>query len=328
MSITALETYLKPLEVFFNEDGVVEILVNKPEEIWVEKFGKFIRHQVPELTFQHLAGLARLIAQFTSQVISETSPILSANLPNGFRVQIIVPPVLEKNTIAFAIRKFNAKLITLDEYEEAGLFDNIKINETHDQEENELKALMKDNKIKEFLIKAIGYKKNIIISGGTSTGKTTLLNSLLAVIPKEERIITFEDAREVILNIDNKLHLLASKGGQGVSQVKIADLLEAGLRLRPDRMVLGELRGSEAFVFLRAINTGHPGSIATIHADSPLMAFEQIKLMVMQAGLGLTLDAIDSYIKNSIDIVLQVKRSEVGQRYISEIYYSKLRSGE
>ena len=132
------------------------------------------------------------------------------------------------------------------------------------------------------------YKKNVIVSGGTSTGKTTFTNVMLQEIPSDERLITCEDAREIVLNNHpNRLHLLASKGGQGRAKVTTQDLIEACLRLRPDRIIVGELRGVEVFSFLRAINTGHPGSISTLHADAPMMVIEQLKLMVMQAGLGL-----------------------------------------
>ena len=145
---------------------------------------------------------------------------------------------------------------------------------------------------------------------------------MLKAIPKEERLITCEDAREIDLKDNpNRLHLLASKGGQGRAKVTTQDLIEACLRLRPDRIIVGELRGTEAFSFLRAINTGHPGSISTLHADTPKMAIEQLKLMVMQAGLGMPPDQIKEYILNVVDIVVQLKRGANGKRYISEIYF-------
>ena len=151
-------------------------------------------------------------------------------------------------------------------------------------------------------------------------------------IPKDERLITVEDAREVLLPYHpNRVHLLASKGGQGRAHVTTQDLIEACLRLRPDRIIVGELRGSEAFSFLRAINTGHPGSIATLHADTPNMALEQLKLMVMQAGLGMPPAEIKSYILAVIDIIVQLKRGAKGKRYISEVYFKHSRkkpSGE
>ena len=148
---------------------------------------------------------------------------------------------------------------------------------------------------------------------------------MLKSIPKEERLITCEDAREVNLSDHpNRLHLLASKGGQGRAKVTIQDLIEACLRLRPDRIIVGELRGAEAFSFLRAINTGHPGSISTLHADTPQMALEQLKLMVMQAGLGMPPEEIRDYIAHVVDVVVQLKRGSGGRRYISEIYFKNL----
>ena len=138
----------------------------------------------------------------------------------------------------------------------------------------------------------------------------------------EERIITVEDAREVkIETIPNRVHLLASKGGQGLAKVTTQDLIEACLRLRPDRIIVGELRGAEAFSYLRAINTGHPGSIASLHADSPQLAIEQLILMIMQADLGVTRDQIRAYVENVIQVIIQLKRGEKGRRYVSEIYY-------
>lgn len=148
---------------------------------------------------------------------------------------------------------------------------------------------------------------------------------MIRAIPSDERLITCEDAREIDLKSHpNKLHLLASKGGQGRAKVTIQDLIEACLRLRPDRIIVGELRGSEAFSFLRAINTGHPGSISTLHADTPEMAIEQLKLMVMQAGLGMPPDEIKDYIKHVVDVIVQLKRGTKGKRFISEIYFSKM----
>ena len=166
------------------------------------------------------------------------------------------------------------------------------------------------------------HKKNIIVSGGTSTGKTTFLNAALKEIPSTERIITVEDAREVNINhIPNRVHMMVSKGGQGRAKVTTQDLIEACLRLRPDRIIVGELRGAEAFSYLRAVNTGHPGSVATIHADSPVLAIEQLILMIMQADLGITRDQIKAYVESVIQVIIQLKRGEKGRRYVSEVYF-------
>jgi type IV secretion system protein VirB11 len=203
-----------------------------------------------------------------------------------------------------------------------GAFAETATHEEEDPNNAVLSDLIQKNNIREFLQKAILAKKNIIVSGGTSTGKTTFTNAALLSIPREERLITVEDAREIQLpQHPNKVHLLSSKGAQGRAKVTTQDLIEACLRLRPDRIIVGELRGAEAFSFLRAINTGHPGSISTLHADTPTMALEQIKLMVMQAGLGMPPEEIKNYILAVIDIVIQLKRGDGGKRYISEIYF-------
>jgi type IV secretion system protein VirB11 len=321
----ALDTYLLPFTRIFEENGVNEVIINRPKEIFVEKGGDFRREESEILDMSQLMGLARLIAQSTDQTISEEKPLLSATLPNGYRVQIVFPPASAPGMIGFAIRKVSSTQLSLDKYQEMGAFDNTSIGESEDPNKKILIGLLKENKIKDFLKNAVLMKKNIIISGGTSTGKTTFTNAALAEIPSSERLVTVEDAREVqIPNHKNSLHLLASKGGQGRAKVTTQDLIEACLRLRPDRIIVGELRGSEAFSFLRAINTGHPGSISTLHADTPNMALEQLKLMVMQAGLGMPPDEVKKYISSIVDIVVQLKRGTGGRRYISEIYFKDL----
>lgn len=321
MTVAALETYLNPLKKIFSEEGVNEISINKPGEAWVEKMGDIRRELVPEFGQNHLLSLARLIAQSTEQKISEELPLLSATLPAGYRVQIVIPPACEQNTSIFSIRKQSPLRWTLEDYDKMGAFESCEIEEVVDEDSIALAKLLKANKTKEFLMNAITMKKNIIISGGTSTGKTTFTNAALRSIPTDERLITVEDAREIDLQHPNRVHLLASKGGQGRANLTTQDLIEACLRLRPDRIIVGELRGAEAFSFLRAINTGHPGSISTLHADTPKMALEQLKLMVMQAGLGIPPDQIRDYILGVVDIVVQLKRGSGGKRFISEIYY-------
>jgi len=325
MTFAALETYLLPFKNIFAEDGVNELMINKPGEAWVEKAGDLRLLPIPEVDIDHLLGLGRLIAQSTSQTISEEMPLLSATLPNGYRVQVVFPPACENGIVAFAIRKGSGTLLTLDQYANMGAFDNTVTSEQTDENTNILNSYLKEKKIKEFIRHAVLCKKNIIISGGTSTGKTTFTNAALGEIPDHERLITVEDAREVQLRHQNKVHLLASKGGQGRAKVTTQDLIEACLRLRPDRIIVGELRGSEAFSFLRAINTSHPGSISTLHADAPAMALQQLKLMVMQAGLGMPPDEVEKYILSVVDIVVQLKRGSKGKRYVSEIYFKGMR---
>ena len=325
-SLKALHAYLEPLQKFFDIDGVNEIIINKPNEVWLENAGKTTVHEVPELTMNHLRAMASLVAQSTEQAISEVTPLLSGTLPNGYRIQIVIPPACDPDSICYAIRKPSVLNWTLDDYEKMGAFKDASIGERVDEDKEVLVSLLSQNKIKEFLKQSVLRKKNIIVSGGTSTGKTTFTNAVLREIPVSERIITIEDAREINLtNHKNRLHLLASKGGQGRANVNTQQLIEACLRLRPERIIMGELRGAEAFSFLRAINTGHPGSISTVHADATMMSLQQIKLMVMQAGLGMPPDEIMDYIKSVVDVIVQLKRGEGGIRYISEIYYKEIR---
>jgi type IV secretion system protein VirB11 len=325
MNNKALETYLAPLQIIFAKDGVNEVCINRPGEVWIEQKGDIYSELIPQLDLEHLTGLAMLVARSTEQNISVEMPLLSATLPNGFRIQIVIPPATEAGSIGMAIRKPAAVLLDLEEYDKMGAFTETAVAEVVDQDGIIMTDLLKNKQIKDFLYKAVISKKNIIISGGTSTGKTTFTNAMLSAIPHGERLITCEDAREINLSSHpNRLHLLASKGGQGRAKVNIQDLIEACLRLRPDRIIVGELRGAEAFSFLRAINTGHPGSISTLHADTPQMALEQLKLMVMQAGLGIPPDQIKKYISHVIDVVVQLKRGEKGKRYISEIYFKNI----
>ncbi len=318
----ALDVYLKPINIILSKEGIAEISINYPNEAWVEKRGDMFKVDLPGYDLRHLKSLARLVAQATDQKISEEQPLLSATLPSGYRIQVVFPPACENDTVIMSIRKKSDLAWTLEDYEKMGAFDSTSVGAIKDDSQIILSKLLKAGMIKQFLYKAIFSRKNIIISGGTSTGKTTFTNACLRAIPTIERLISVEDAREIDLSLHpNRVHLIASKGGQGRANVTTQDLIEACLRLRPDRIIVGELRGSEAFSFLRAINTGHPGSISTLHADTPEMALQQLKLMVMQAGLGMPPEDILSYIRNVVDIVVQLKRGAKGRRYISEIYY-------
>ncbi len=324
MSLTALNTFLRPLEELFEQQGISEISINRPGEAWVERYGDMEFHSLPEFNLNHLMSLGRLIAQSTEQTISEEKPLLSATLPAGYRVQVVFPPAAETGNVAFSIRKQTVMSLDLEAYEALGAFQNTKVKKSIDKHDKELRELLDSGAVREFLTKAVLYKKNIIVSGGTSTGKTTFFNAILKKIPDNERVITCEDAREIdITHLPNKVHLLASKGGQGRANVTIQNLIEACLRLRPDRIMVGEIRGAEAFAYLRAINTGHPGSITTLHADSPALAIEQLIMMVMQAGLGLARDQIKDYVETIIDVIVQLKRGDKGRRYVSEVFFKE-----
>lgn len=318
-----IEKYLDLFRPYLIDENVSEICVNHAHEVWIERAGVSTMEQKIDhnITEEHLMRLARQLAAHSSQAISSEFPLLSTTLPTGERVQVIIPPAARYG-VALSIRKQVVQDMTLSDYEKAGAFNTITYShETLGKsKDEELKHLAETGQFKNFIREAAISKKNILISGGTSTGKTTLLNAILREIDQNERIITIEDTAEVHPQHPNHLSLIASKGNQGTSKVTIQDLLEAALRLRPDRILLGELRGKEAYSFLRAVNTGHPGSITTVHADTPFGAIEQISLMVMQAGLGLTHDQIKTYISSIIDVVIQLKRIG-GKRIISEVWY-------
>ena len=317
-----LTRYLEPLRPWLDEAAVSEISVNVPGKVWIEAAGKPREEfDVPELTADLLAQLSRQVAASTDQLINEEKPLLSAALPTGERVQVVAPPAAP-NGYALSIRKQVLKNMSLDDYAKQGAFDMTQLSREVDisDEVKSLQKALKKREVQEFLSLAVRTHQNMVISGGTSTGKTTFLNALLQEIPMDERIITIEDTREVSAPHGNLLNLIAAKGDQGKSLITIQDLLEASLRLRPDRIILGELRGKEAYTFLRAINTGHPGSICTLHADSPAGAIEQLSLMVLQANLGLSRSEIKDYVSSMIDIVIQLKR-EGSRRFISAIQF-------
>lgn len=302
-----LNVYLEPFLPWLRQDDVTEIIVNRPGELWIEHIGRPMQAvEVPELTDVLLQRLAEQIARVSHQGINREQPLLSAVLADGTRVQFVGPSATRQHW-AMAIRRHRLLDIPLEQYSGESRHAICPV-ENPDPCADRIA----------FLRAAVRAKKTIVVSGGTSTGKTTFLNALLREIPSEERVILVEDTPEVRLPGNNGLGLVAVKGELGEARVSTDDLLQAALRLRPDRIVLGELRGSEAVGFLRAINTGHPGSFTTIHANSPEGALEQLALMVMQSGLGLSRMDTISYARMAVDIIVQLTRTN-GVREISEI---------
>ncbi len=317
-----LTAFLKPLEKWLAHERVAEIFINRPGEFWVEVTGGAMsRVAAPEITDQHIQRLAAQIARVSAQAINREQPILGASLPGGERVQIVGPPATRRHW-AMAIRRPSSIKLGLNDFSTAGSFDGVLLSNERELSalDGQLLKLLEARNVAAFLDLAVKSKKSILISGGTSTGKTSLLSALLGSIPAAERLITVEDTPEISLSHDNAVGLIAVKGNLGEARIGIDDLLNASLRLRPDRIILGELRGIEAVTFLRAINTGHPGSITTIHADSPHGAFEQIALMALQAGLPLARRETIDYVRSIIDIAIHVVR-EGGRRRIAEIMF-------
>ena len=319
-----LRSYLAPLAPMLDRADVTDIFVNRPGELWVETVhGGLEKHPAPDLDETTLWRLARQIASISSQGVSREHPLLSATLPGGERVQIIAPPAT-RGPLAMAVRKQVVANLKLSDYEEAGAFSDLRMNGDSDTDilDARLSSLLDAGRTVEFLQQAVRSRKNIIISGGTSTGKTTFLNTLLKEIPLEERLILIEDTPEIQMAHPNGLGLLAVRGELGEAQVTTDDLVQASLRMRPDRIILGELRGSEAASFLRAVNTGHPGSITTLHADSPRGAVDQLTLLVLQAGLNLGRAEIAEYVRGVVDVFVQLSRRD-GRRAISQITFRR-----
>lgn len=317
-----LTAFLKPLEKWLRHERVAEIFINRPGEFWVEVTGGAMnRIAAPDITDSHIQRLAAQIARVNAQAINREQPVLAASLPGGERVQIVGPPATRKHW-AMAIRRSAAAKLALSDFAGEAAFGDVVLSKERQisPTDQKLLALLESRRVPEFLSLAVKAKKSILISGGTSTGKTSLLNALIAAIPPSERLITVEDTPEITLDHANAVGLIAVKGNLGESRIGLDELLNASLRLRPDRIILGELRGAEAVTFLRAINTGHPGSITTIHADSPHGAFEQIALMALQAGLPLARRETIDYVRSIIDIAIHVVR-DGGRRRIAEVMF-------
>ena len=316
-----LDTYLANLEPWLTRDDITDLLINRPGEVWIETLGgSLTRVEAPQVTEVALSRLARQIAAATHQGVNREHPLLSATLPGGGRVQIIAPPATRAG-IAIAIRKHSISDLSVDDLERYGLFSGTTTTGPQKLvQDEELSALLDSGDRALFLRKAVRSRKTIVVSGGTSTGKTTLLNALVQEIDPAERLVAIEDAPEIRLHQSNVLGLIAVRGEQGEAKVDADDLVRASLRMRPDRILLGELRGAEAFAFLRAVNSGHPGSITTVHADSVDGAIDQIGLLAMTSGLDLGWERVQTYVRRVIDVIVQLERVN-GQRRVADIKY-------
>jgi type IV secretion system protein VirB11 len=318
-----LSAYLAPLAPWLTRPDVTDVLINRPGEVWVETtdgiMGREPADQLDEIALQRLV---RQIAAASHQGVNREQPLLSATLPDGARVQVVAPPAT-RGGVAIAVRKHLISDLSVDDLGRDGLFAaaHRADDAARRAADAELEALLAEGQVQRFLQEAVRRRKTIVISGGTGSGKTTLLNALVKEIDRTERLVVIEDAAEVRLDHPNSVGLIAVRGDLGEARVDADSLLAASLRLRPDRILLGELRGAEAFAFLRAVNSGHPGSLTTIHADSPAGALDQIALLALTSGVDLGWDKVQTYVERVIDVVVQLDRVD-GVRRVSEVRFN------
>jgi pilus assembly protein CpaF len=289
--------YLRPIENLILDPEISEIMLNSPSDIFIEKQGVIEKVQGITIPNDQLRVAVQNIARSLGDDISEEKPILDSRLPDGSRIAAVLPPC-SIHGITLTIRKFNTRSFTIDDLIRIGTI-------------TEPMASLLQN--------AIIERKNILISGGTGTGKTTLLNILADFIPEEDRLLVIEDTAEIHIRKPNLVRFEARRQqGPKIPAVTIRDLLKASLRHRPERTILGEIRGEEAFDLLQALNTGHSGSLSTIHANSAAQALSRFANCVLQSGIELPYRAIKANIADSIHLLVHIERRHA-RRYVNEI---------
>src|SRR5215210_7768186 len=287
-----------PLERLLQDDSVTEIMVNGPFDVWIERQGRLYETNVRFNDDSHLRRIVNKIVAQVGRRIDESSPLVDARLPDGSRVNAIIPPLSLSGPLV-TIRKFGKRRLAMSDMIRLGTLSTEAV---------------------EFLERCIEAKLNMLISGGTGTGKTTLLNALSASIPDDDRIVTIEDAAELRLNQRHVLRLESRpKNIEGEGEIAIRELVRNSLRMRPDRIIVGEVRGAEALDMLQAMNTGHDGSLCTIHSNSPRDALSRVETMVLMAGYDLPIKAIRSQVASALDLIVHLERLEDGSRRVTAI---------
>ncbi|MGE0115009.1 MAG: P-type DNA transfer ATPase VirB11 [Steroidobacteraceae bacterium] len=322
--LSSLELTLRALRPWLSRPDVTELCINRPGEIFLETCTGWQQELLPFADYDWCRRLAKLVANSTQQRIDEESPLLSASLPSGERIQIVLPPATTAECVAITIRRPSHAVWSLAELAQRGLFKPTRVaSDALDETEAALLRLLQAQDYEAFMRLAVRARKNIVVSGPTGSGKTTYTKALIREIPGDERLITIEDARELVLDQHpNHVRLYYSKDDQGRARVTPKQLLESCLRMKPDRILLAELRAEEAFDYLRNVNSGHPGSITSVHAASAELAFEQLVLLVKQspAGRELSRSDIKSLLFLLVDIVIQFGVDK-HQRFVKEIWY-------
>lgn len=293
-----LVLFLAPVKEFLEDDDVSEILINGPEQIYIEKKGKLQKTDAAFTSEPALKAAASNIAKSVGRMLNEDHPRLDARLPDGSRVHAVIPPLSRCGTV-IAIRKFKKDTLSIEKM--------LSFNSLSEDAVLLIKAL-------------VGLHKNILVSGATSSGKTSVLNALSSFIGNNERVLVIEDASELQLQQEHIVNFetrKADKNGNG--EVTIRDLIHSALRLRPDRLVIGEIRGGEALDLLQALNTGHAGSMSTIHANSPLDCLARVETCALLSGIDIPLTALRSQVASAIDAVVHTARLSDGSRKVIAI---------
>jgi len=313
----ALTEYLEPFAPFMADPNNTEIVVNKPNEVWTESRDGWKSHEI-DLSTKHCMWLAELIASYNKADLDENNPVLSGVLPTQERVQVVMAPACPKDTVSLTIRKFSDLELSLEQLNEQGAFSNVrKARHGLSELEEHLVKLHNEQRYYEFIQLAVKNHLNIIIGGATGSGKTVLNKSMIQLINPAERIITIEDVHELFMhNFPNKVHMFY-KNAAG-SNFTSRDALASCVRMKPDRILLAELRGPETLDYIESLNTGHPGSITSIHANSAWDVFSRLVSLIKKSEAGLTLDTdfIRSMCYQTIDVVLFYKN-----RKLEEVYY-------
>lgn len=329
---TSVRELMEPLDALLSPANVTEVTINRPGEAWAFTDCVWVPHPMPSLTYQSLESLANAIASYNGVPLG---PIMSMVLPDGQRAQIVMPPACIDGMMSISIRKHSPRSFTLEELEAGGVFadtTDVSFNKPDadhiealrhvadmtriDDREAELLRLKSEGQWREFLTKCVQYKRNIIISGKTNSGKTTFARALVEKIPYTDRIGTIEDVHELLLeNHPNKFHLLY---GSGNGRVSATAALASCMRQSPDRILLAELRGNEAWEYIQSLNTGHPGSLTTTHANNAISTYERTATLVKNsdAGRDLHIDIIRQVLYTTLEVVVYYEN-----RRVKEIFY-------
>ncbi|RYF49024.1 MAG: P-type DNA transfer ATPase VirB11 [Comamonadaceae bacterium] len=335
---SSLALFLGPLGHLLDDPEVSEVCINEPGAAFIERQSGWTQEQIPFASYDWCLSIAKLVANFTRQRISPHEPLLSATLPGGERIQIVIPPATQERTVSITIRRPSTAIWSLDELEGLGIFratrstPALKASQPQGEqlpaEDRNLMDLLARRQFVHFLRQAVLLRKNILFSGATGSGKTTISKALILEVPADDRLITIEDVKELSLrNQPNHVRLFYSQGAQGQAEVTPGQLLASAKRQRPDRVFVSELRtGEEVYDYLVSVNTGHPGSITSVHADSAEMAFVALAQLMKrsQAGHGMTTREGVELAQMSVDVVVQCARDRAvsgSPRVVREIWY-------